>query len=160
MLQLNKGLITPARSVDGSFETVKAKAFEDSDYDHNVSENDSSAASPEEESGQFDVIFGLLIMALPIVAIIAIFVLRSRKKKLRDLYNNAGYFREAPISGNIEATYVLADEFSPASDDGNIIGAAFLKLINAGCLEPLTEKAVGLFGQGKREHIPETCSSS
>ena len=163
MLQLNKGLITPARSVDGSFETVKAKAFEDSDYDHNVSENDNSAVSPEEESGPFDVIFGLLIMALPIAAIIAFFVLRGRKKKkkLRDLYNNADYFREAPISGKIEATYVLAEEFSQTSDDGNIIGAAFLKLINAGCLEPLTEKTVGLFGKEKEDislrlvHPPE-----
>ena len=44
---------------------------------------------------------------------------------------------------------MLAEGFSQASDDGNLIGAAFLKLINAGCLEPLTERSVGFFGKEK-----------
>ncbi|MDD2620907.1 MAG: DUF2207 domain-containing protein, partial [Syntrophomonadaceae bacterium] len=64
-------------------------------------------------------------------------------------------------AGNLEATYVLAEKFGQAVDDGNLIGAAFLKLINAGCLEPMSEKSIGMFGKEKENismrlvHTPE-----
>jgi len=160
MLQLNKGLINPTRVVAESFEGVKEAALEDSDYDYDTgtgsdtaSESDSAAGTEEVEMGFFDyviVFFICLGSFIPVVAIIYLIKRRKKpKKKIGTLYKNAEYFREAPIAGNLEATFVLAKEFGQINEDGNLIGAAFLKLINAGCLEPMSEKTVGMFGKEK-----------
>jgi len=150
LLQLNKGLINPTIVVDKSFEEVKAEAFKGSDYDDKTDKGDSSSVEPEEEYGPFDLVVGLVIMALPIVAIFYFLTRKGKsKKKILALYENAGYFREAPIAGNLEATFVLARDFGQTDDDGELIGSAFLKLINAGCLEPMSEKNVGFFGKEK-----------
>lgn len=150
MLQMNKGLINPERTVGQSFETVKARAFEGSDYDHNTGTDNSSSVLPEEEYGPYDLTVGAITLTLPVVVIIY-FLARGgkRKRKLLAFYKNADYFREAPVAGNLEAAFGLAEDFSQTDDDGNLIGAAFLKLINTGCLEPLSEKTVGLFGKEK-----------
>jgi uncharacterized membrane protein YgcG len=150
MLQLNKGLIKPTRVVDKSFEAVKAQAFKGSDYEVKTGPGGSSAVQPEEESGPYDLIIGLVIMALPIVLIIYFLARKGKfKKKILALYKDAEYFREPPMAGNLEATFVLAKDFRQTNDDGNLIGSAFLKLINAGCLEPMSEKTVGFFGKEK-----------
>jgi len=150
MLQLNKGLLHPTRAVDQSFEAVKAKALEGSDYDHDAPGDDSSTVQPEEEYGPYDLVIGLIVFAIPI-AVVFYFLSRrvTRKKKLRSIYKNADYFREAPVAGNMEAAFVLADDFNQANDDGDLIGAAFLKLMSAGCLEPMSEKTVGFLGREK-----------
>lgn len=166
MLQLNKGLINPTRVVEESFEVVKAKALEGSDYDHNTgTQSDSSAETEEVDMGFFDYVMVFLLCLVSFIPVVAILYLRkrkgNRKKKIGTLYKNVDYFREAPIAGNLEATFVLAKEFGQINDDGNLIGAAFLKLINTGCLEPMSEKKVGLFGKEKESislrlvHPPE-----
>jgi len=155
MLQLNKGLITPTRVVDGSFEAVKSQALKGSDYEYGTDTEGVSTAQPEEEveMGFIDYVLSFLLCVASSLPVIAILYLRKQKgkpkKRVRDLYKNADYYREAPIAGNIEATFALAKQFGQASDDGNLIGAAFLKLISAGCLEPMSEKKVGFFGKEK-----------
>ena len=150
LLQLNKGLINPSRAVDKSFEAVKAQALKGSDYDNKTGTGGSSSVLPEEEFGPYDVVIGFVIMALPVVVIIYFLARKGkRKKKILALYKHADYFREAPIAGNLEAAFVLARDFGQTNDDENLIGSAFLKLINAGCLEPMIEKSVGLFGKEK-----------
>lgn len=150
MLQLNKGLINPTRVVDKSFEDVKAQALKGSDYDHEKDTDDSSSQPPEEEATPFEMLVGFVILSFPFIIIFYFLTRRGKsKKKILSLYKNADYFRETPIAGNLEATFVLADDFSQTNDDGNIIGSAFLKLINEGCLEPISEKTVGLFGKEK-----------
>lgn len=164
MVQLDKGLIHPARMVDKSFETVKERALQGSDYDYDdgIGEGDASEESAEEDMELSDWILALGIFAVPLAVIIMIAKRKGKPKKMiHTLYKNADYFREAPIAGNLEATYVLARKYGQAVDDGNLIGAAFLKLINAGCLEPMSEKNVGLFGKEKESislrlvHPPE-----
>ena len=150
LLQLNKGLINPIRVVDKSFEAVKAEAFKGSDYDDKTGTGGSSSVMPEEEFGPYDLVIGFVIMALPVVVIIYFLARRGkRKKKILALYKNADYFREAPIARDLEAAFILARDFGQANDDGNLIGSAFLNLINAGCVEPMSEKTVGLFGKEK-----------
>jgi hypothetical protein len=161
MQQLNKGLLHPTRLVDKSFAAVKQQAFQGSDYGTGTGGSAAAMAEPdassgpaqplEEEGGPYDAVIGFAVFALLILAIIY-FVGRNKrrlKKKKRTLYKNAEYFREAPLAGNLEAAFVLAKDFGQTDDDGNLVGAAFLKLINAGCLEPLNEKSVGLFGREK-----------
>jgi hypothetical protein len=157
MLQLDKGLLHPTRMVEGSFETVKEEALKGSDYDSGTQSNseDVSDESSEEEveMGFVDYFLSFLLCLgsfLPVFAILYLLKRKGkRKKRIGKLYKNADYFREAPIAGNLEATFVLADQFGQTNDDGHLIGAAFLKLISTGCLEPLTEQKVGLFGKTK-----------
>ncbi|MBP8641150.1 MAG: DUF2207 domain-containing protein [Oscillospiraceae bacterium] len=139
MLQLNKGLISPTRAVSDSFETVKNRAFEGSDY----------SSDSEKSSEGIGFFTWLLIFAVSAFVVLAVITAAKRNKKIKALYKNAQYFREAPLGGNIEETFVLAAKYNQASDEGDLIGAAFLKLINVGCLEPITEKSVGFFGKEK-----------
>ncbi len=153
MLQLNKGLINPTRVIDSSFETVKDKAFVGSDYGSEVEKidlNKNNVVLPAEESGFFVTLIGILIIFIPVGLIgYFIFIKGKSRRNVRGLYKTADYFREIPLEGDLEATFVLASKTGQIKDDGNLIGSAFLKLINAGCLEPLTEKNVGFFGREK-----------
>lgn len=177
MLQLNKEVIHPTRVMDGTFEAVKALAIKGSDYEESMGTDEVNTQqvsidnSPDEQlpGGVVGEIFGYLmgfmilgVFALPFV-LLFLFILRKGvlKKNVNTLYNKADYFREVPIAGNLEATFTLARSFGQTKDEGNLIGAAFLKLINAGCLEPISEKTTNLFGKEKEEislrlvHPPE-----
>lgn len=152
MVQLNKGVLTPARIESGSFEQIKKRALEGSNY------SSAGAGNPKsEEEGSFGTITttALAIVALmfPLAPflILGVWIWFSLKKRLpvKKLFKDAEYFREAPIAGNIEAVHALARRFRQSDDDGNLIAATFLKLINSGSLEPMTEKSVGIFGKAK-----------
>lgn len=155
MVQLNKGIVNPTRIIDGSFETVKEKAFVDSDYDYDDEEIDSNIANdilPAEESGFIALLLGILIILTPVGLIgYFIFIKGKSKRNANQLYKNAEYFREVPLSADLEATFVLSRKTGQSKDDGNLIGSAFLKLINTGCLEPKKEKKVGFFGKEREE---------
>lgn len=168
MMQLNKGLITPVRVVEGSFETVKEKAFEGSDYDNEAANGDTASSTEEEDveydepAGPFEMFLAALFCFGPLIIIFSLLWHKGAKKRRTvKLFKDVDYFREAPIAGNLEATYVLVKDFRQVNEDGNLIGAAFLKLISTGCLEPMTETKVGLFGKEKESvslkliHPPE-----
>lgn len=159
MLQLNKGVLHPIRKVSGTFEAVKNEAFKGSNYD-----TGSLSESTEEdvELGAGYELLGLGIILSPLALILLVLIpLFKRRKAIKNLYKNSQYFREAPIGGNLEASYSLANVFKQSREDGNIVAAAFLKLINTGCLEPITEKSIGFFGNEKESislklvHPPE-----
>lgn len=150
MVQLNKGLINPERVEEQSFETVKTEAFKGSDYDYGNGTGGSSSQLPGEDIGLLGVGIGSAMIVLPFVGILYFLIRRMRRnKKIKTLYKNADYFREAPIKGNLEGAFVLAEAFKQTDDEGHLIGAAFLKLINAGSLESMNEKTVGFFGREK-----------
>ncbi len=105
------------------------------------SEKDQQAAGP------FAVLLGVLFSAIPMIVIISLIWRHIDKaSKTGVLYKNADYFKNTPIAGNLEATFELARQFKQADDDKNLVGAAFLKLISTGCLEPVTEKTMGQLG--------------
>jgi len=155
MMHMNKGLINPTRVVDQSFETVKAEAFKSSDYE--------DASEPQRLRLGFYLLFiGITIAIIHWVLKFCFWLLKGMpKRKVINLYKKADYFRGVPIAGNLEANLCLAEKVALIKDDGDLIGAAFLKLIHTGCLEPITEKNVGLFGIEKEKillklvHPPE-----
>lgn len=152
MLQLNKGLLHPARTEDGTFEAVKEKAFAGSDYDYDGGSDPGQHGDAEEteEYTATELMVGLIISAIPVVLVFFLLTRKGkRKKKLKALYKNVEYFREVPIAGNLEAAFALADRYGQTENDGDLIGAAFFKLISGGCLEPMSEKTVGFFGREK-----------
>lgn len=144
MLRLDKGLIFPKTSVDQSFDVVKNKAFEGSDYG-------SSDSSEDEDVGVFGTIIGFIfLLGIPALIILIIVFLLKRKKAIKKFYKEAEYFRDVPNTGKIEVSHYLAQNFDVADDESFIIGALILSMINKGFIEPQIEENVGFFGKVKQ----------
>ncbi len=146
MVRLVKGLISPERVTNQYFADVIEEAFIGSDY-----EQPGEAVPGEvEEPSFFAKVLMVLAIAVPIGIVGSVgYKAIKRQRKLSQLYKNANYFRDIPFNGDIEAAYILAKDFGQAKEDGNLIGAAFLRLINENCLEQIGEKSVGFFGRVK-----------
>lgn len=140
MLQLNKGILNPARIVSGTFEDVKARAFEGSDYE--IPDNHGTGDIEDYDNLENDGLY-TIIGAACILGAASAFWATSSKRKLTRLYKGAGYWREPPIGGNLEASFVLANRFSQTGGDGNLIAAALIRLLTAGCLVPEREGDMG-----------------
>jgi len=142
MLRLNKGIVSPKTYVDESFETVKDRAFEGSDYGYD---------DYPKEASLFEKILGYIIVfgiAAVIIWFLSYYI--KRKKEIKKFCKEAGYFRDIPNGGRIDVSYYLAQSFDVASEKGLIIGALILSMINKGSIEPETEENVGFFGKAKQ----------
>ncbi len=138
MLQLNKGIINPVKSVSESFEEVKNKAFENSDY------------GDDEDFGILGyIILAVIFIVILIVILIVVFLIK-RKNAIKKFYKEANYFREVPNGRNINVSHFLAQNFDVADDESLIIGALLLSMINKRCIEPQTEENIGMFGKVKQ----------
>lgn len=133
MLQLNKGILAPSKMVSGTFEAVKERAFEGSDY---KKDDDGNA----------------LVVIPVIAAVFAVLIWMGRKeaRRVKKLVKAVDYWREAPIGGNIEASFVLANCFYQTNDDGNLIAAALTRLLAENCLMPLIDMDAGFMSRGKK----------
>lgn len=168
MIQLNKGILAPTRIESGTFEKVKNKALKNSDYDISLANTNANTDTSSDttldaeesdlsEMGLFGNILGFIFFVITLLIplspflFLAFWLRRSHLKKLplKKLYAAAEYYREPPIAGNLEAVLALAGRFKQLDDDGNLIAATFLKLINTGCLEPIMEKSIGMLGKEK-----------
>ncbi len=135
MFSLDKGIITPDRKMNSTFEKVKEKAFKGSDY--------------EDSDLWIVILVGVLVGGTFISLIIyAITVSRERKK----FFKSVDYFREVPNNSNLSMSYYLCRKFGVGGDEGSIIGSSILKMINDGNIDCETEKTVGFFGKEKESH--------
>lgn len=123
MVSLDKGILAPLRQADGSFEAVKERAFEDSDY--------------EEEAGPAEILIvvGILAAIAGAIALGATAAARMRKAKLNRRTNQVDYFRDAPNNGNLNVTHRLGAACELCRED-SLLGAYLLRLIGDGALEP------------------------
>ncbi len=125
MVRLEKGVLSPVRQADGSFEDVKERAFEGSDYEDS------------EEVGLLGTLIGLAILLLFGVFIALGFVLaaKRRKSRMNKRTKQVDYFRDAPNGGNLNVTHRLGEACKLCRED-SLLGAYLLRLINDGALEP------------------------
>ena len=134
MLQLEKGIISPITYKDISFEEVKNRAFEGSDY--------------TEEIDWTFIIPILFILTISLTtAIIAIVMAIIRKREIRKFYMEAPYFRDVPNNNNLTVSNYLAVEFDVTKEKNSIIGAVMLTMINRGEIETIIEESVTSFGK-------------
>lgn len=143
LLALDKGILSPSRQEPGSFEEVRERAFEGSDYDD-------IGDSGEEVSAFAAIVTTLLSIGLPIGLIIWINRIKkkSAEKKRQRLSERFGYFRELPNEGSLSATYALGRMFD-VCEDGAILATGMLRLIRLGCLSPAETQEVGFMGKTK-----------
>lgn len=123
MVALEKGVLSPLRGVDGSFEAVKERAFEGSDY--------------EEEITPGDVLLGMVILLAigALVVLAAGAAVKLQKLRLRKRMEKINYFRDAPNNGNLNVTHHLGAACKLSRED-SLLGVYLLRLINDGALEP------------------------
>jgi len=143
MLSLKKGVLSPERQVEGSFESVKEMAFADSDYDYSNAEY--------EEGTVFEMLLGMVILFGTPIALVIFFLNHSKKarqKKLNQFSDRFGYFRDMPNNGNLSATYALGKHFDMC-EDGAILATGILRLIQLGCLSSTQTQEVGFMGKTK-----------
>lgn len=139
LFSLEKGILSPSRQEPGSFEEVREKAFEGSNYDDG-----------EEVSTFTALTVTLLSIGLPIGLIIWIRRLKkkSAEKKRQRFAERFGYFRDIPSGGSLSATYALGRMFD-VCEDGAILSTGMLRLIQLGCLSPVETQEVGFMGKTK-----------
>lgn len=139
MLRLNKGIISPETSLDKSFEEVKSRAFEGSDYSY------------DEELTPFEEVLSYIILfSVPALIIFLIFLMFKRRREIKKFYRESQYYRDVPNGGDIEVSYFLSRQFNVAHDESLIIGALMLSMINGGSIEPETAEDIGFFGKTKQ----------
>ena len=134
MLQLDKGIVTPLRHSEDSFEDVKNRAFEGSDY----------------QTDSDDEIIGLIFCGGIFIAFV-LFVKHAIKvaiqnAKYKKFYKNCNYFRDVPNDGNMALSYFLAKKFGMSKED-SIINSCILKMIVGGNLSSKITEEPGMFGK-------------
>ena len=141
LISLEKGLITPTRQVDESFDVLKERAFSGSDYD---------SPSEEEDLTMADIIVSLLTLSSPVVLFILLRKLKKQREKKRQqrFFEQFGYFRDVPNGGNLSASYTLGKFFN-LCDEGAILATGILRLVQLGCLAPIETQKVGFMGKSK-----------
>ncbi len=137
MVEFDKGVLHPICEKDGSFADVKAKAFEDSDYDPNAIE-DHGLIIFLVVMGVFLCLFGCLLTVHVV-----------RRVQIKKFIRKCDYHRDLPLSGNLNAAAKLGVLFGIIKEE-QLIGAYLLRMINDGYIRPLTTEEIGAFGKSKR----------
>lgn len=145
LLAMDKGIISPSRQESMSFEEVREKAFEGSDYD--------DAGDTSDEVSVIAVIVTLLMcIGIPMGIIILIGRIKKKikGKRMKKFSKRFDYFREIPNDGILNATYALGRMFD-VCEEGSILATGMLRLIQLGCLSPLETNEVGFMGKTKEK---------
>ena len=122
MCRFEKGLFAPEDVRQGSFEEVKNRAFEGSDYP--VEDDDFWPA----------VIFAILLIVggLFFVGIYLFYIWWQRRKVKKDLM----WYRDIPLEGNLQRANDMLNAYKYGSADyNNLLSACILKLIDLGAIK-------------------------
>lgn len=151
---LNKGVINPISIGSGSFEDMKERAMQGSDYHNRDEENipediDEGESEDDYEEGGFlnglnratNMLMGPFRLAF--IAIVTGFASmlfsKSIKKKEGKLPEDVDYYRDLPIGGSIILNNFIYSQFHSFSVR-NLVAAYFLKWIKDGNIEVINEK--------------------
>ena len=125
MCRFAKGLFSPEMVSSGSFEEVKNRAFEGSDYN-----------SDDELTTEDIITLVLMVLGFFIVPVVGgiwylIYVWRARKKVNKDLL----WYRDIPFKGNLQQANNVINAYKYfGTDYNNLLSACILKLINLGAI--------------------------
>lgn len=122
LLALEKGLLSPTRTAEGSMEDVKARAFESSDYEDDLT------------FGDILIVLAVMLGIAVVLVVLALLAAALRRAKVNRRMKQAPYFRDLPNGGDLNVTHRLGVACELCSDD-TLLGAYLLRLISQGCLE-------------------------
>ena len=156
MVRFDKGMFSPTVQRNKSFDKLKKKAFENSDYNEDGTEKTFfQKCTWSELLTMLGVVFCFLyfIIIQPIYSLFRYWFGYKYKKKLLGLSKITEWYRAAPLDGNLLAAYYVlrnGSKYTSAAATNNIVGAFFLKWILDGIIhaEPEGKHGVNLvFGK-------------
>ena len=123
MCRFNKGMFAPAYVSDGSFEDVKNRAFEGSDYN----------LDDDEDIWPLIVLVVLMLLGgLFFLGLYLFYVWWQRRKVNKDLL----WYRDIPLQGNLQRANDILNAYKyGAADYNNLLSACILKLIDMGAIQ-------------------------
>ena len=131
MLSLEKGVLSPRRTVEDSFEAVKERALAGSVYGAGEDAEWDDEPLTAGDLLLFAAIILTLVLLILLLVVLLVKVGKARRKKRME---QAGYFRDAPNDGNLNVTYQLGLCSGLCKED-SLLGAYLMRLISQGCLE-------------------------
>ena len=131
MLSLEKGVLSPRRTVEDSFEAVKERALAGSYYGAGEDAEWDDEPLTAGDLLLFAAIILTLVLLILLLVVLLVKVGKARRKKRME---QAGYFRDAPNDGNLNVTYQLGLCSGLCKED-SLLGAYLMRLISQGCLE-------------------------
>ncbi|MGI6173153.1 MAG: DUF2207 domain-containing protein [Christensenellales bacterium] len=147
LFELQSGFLSPASRVSGSFEEVRERAFEGSDYSDPAGEGIPVA------------VLAVVGVAVIVIGVLAYTYSAKRKAALEAMYARHTDF--VPV--DLVATWRMGRLFHLIHEEGTIIGALLFRLVNSGCIvstEPgVTGKAAAKVPL-QMVHPPEDPSSA
>ena len=124
MAQFDKGVFDPQMLGDGTFEQVKSRAFENSDY----------TGDGRSTADKFFLLFFLLFFfVVPLLLFVGylIYLWREHRKVNKDLL----WYRDIPYEGNLQQANDVLNAYKYfGADYNNLLSACILKLINDGAI--------------------------
>lgn len=149
---LNKGVINPISMGSGTFEEMKQRAMQGSDYhnrdEENIPEDIDESENNYKEGGFLNGLnkatnmlmgpFRLAFIAI-VTAFASMMFRKAIKKKEGKLPEDVDYYRDLPIGGSIILNNFIYSQFH-AFSVRNLVAAYFLKWIKDGNIEVINEK--------------------
>ena len=120
MCRFNKGMFEPSLVSNDSFDSIKERAFEGSDYDN------------DESIWPLVILVILMILgALFLLGIYLFYIWWQRRKVMKNLL----WYRDIPMKGNLQQANDMLNAYKyGAADYNNLLSACILKLINMGAI--------------------------
>ena len=156
LLQLNKGIYSPATQSDESFDAHRTKALEGASFDDD-----------QKQPSFWDRILGVLMMLVSVLGWIIFPLLafigskfHNRKKVLGCKLSDVGWCRDIPFKGNVlESDYVLG-QLGEDKQKNTIAGAMILRMIWDGVLLVSKDQKDRIEISFNESKIPDTYSDS
>ena len=137
MVELQKGVLHPDRTADGTFAAVKRRAFEDSDYGYDDGDDDGAG-----------IIAVLCLLLFVVVLLTALTVSIVNRLRLKHFAKKFGYWRDPPCDNDLAAAAHLATLFRLCKEE-TFIGALMLRMVVDGELAVEKTVSVGAMGGEK-----------
>lgn len=131
MVALEKGVLSPVRVVEDSFEAVKERALAGSDYGAG---EDAEWDDEPLTAGDLLLFAAIILTLVLLILLLVVLLVKVGKAKRKKRMERVGYFRDAPNGGDLNVTYQLG-LCSGLCEEDALLGAYLMRLISQGCME-------------------------
>ncbi len=158
LLEFQKGMFQPSKSVNRTFEDLKAEGMQGSNYNPNM---DKSVVS--RIAGAISNVLRLIGQAIVPISMFIFFTVgaasRSKaknggKEKMKPEYKNPEYCREIPFRGSLPMSYARLKVLGKLGNESGVIGSYMLRWIRSRQIELIPTEQGGKGGESIKLYGP------